>query len=105
MSAGLIGGNVKCMGVLSITVDLDSVNTNTSGETTVTVPGLQVGDFVAVNKPSLEAGIVVGTCRVSAANTLAIQVINTTGGSVNEASETFIVFWARPEGVVSAANE
>lgn len=105
MSVGSPMGNCTAFGVLQIAIDHGSVAANTSAETSVTVPGLRTNDFVAVNKPSLEAGLAVGNARVSADNTLAVQVINTTAGAIDEVSETYTVLWARPEGVVAVANE
>lgn len=54
---------------------------STSAEQTVTVPGLRLGDFVTVSKPTLQAGLSVGSARVSAADTLAITLI-TSGATV-----------------------
>lgn len=97
MSAGIIDGNVARIRIQSVTIDHASCAANTSIETTVSVPGLAVGDFVAVNKPSLEAGLAVANARVSAADTLAVQVINTTAGAIDEASETYTLVIVHPE--------
>lgn len=97
MSAGVISGNIFRAEVRSVTIDHPSCAANTSIETTVTVDGLKLGDFVAVNKPSLEAGLAVANARVSAANTLAVQVINTTAGAIDEASESYTLLIMRPE--------
>lgn len=98
MSSGIIGGNIFSMTMLTATVDLGSVAANTTEEETATVNGVQSGDFVIAEKPTLEAGLLIGTCRVSAADTVKIQVSNPTGGAIDAASESwrFIVF--RPEG-------
>lgn len=105
MSTGVIMGNVKAFGVLTIAVDHGSVSANSTAEKTVTVPGLKTGDFVAVNKPSHESGLGIVNARVSANNTLAIQAMNTTGSAIDEASETYTVMWARPADSVSAVKE
>lgn len=101
MSVGVPTGNIKAQYVFTVTVDHASCAANTSIETVVTVPGLKVGDFVAVNKPSLEAGLSVANARVSAADTLAIQVSNTTAGAIDEASETYTITVLRPESIVT----
>lgn len=68
-----------------------SVAANTSAEQTFSVPGLNVNDIVHVNKPTADAGIVVGNARVSAADTLAITYGNLTGGSLTPAAETYTI--------------
>jgi bifunctional pyridoxal-dependent enzyme with beta-cystathionase and maltose regulon repressor activities len=93
--------NEDRFGVLTISLDVASVAINTSAEQTFTIPGLKVGDFVAVNKPSLTAGLGVTNARVSAANTLALTFTNATAGAIDPAAETYAVFWFRPEKTVS----
>lgn len=88
--------NGDSYGVASFTLDVGSVAANTSEEDTVTVNGLDTDMFVMVNKPSLEAGLAVGNVRVSAANTLAITFINSTGSAIDPASETYKLFWWKP---------
>lgn len=68
-----------------------SVAANTAPEQTFTVPGLQVGDSLDINKPSTQAGLSIGNVRVSAANTLAIQYVNTTAGAIVPTAETYII--------------
>lgn len=68
-----------------------SVAANTSAEQTFTVPGLSVGDSVDVNKASHQVGLSIGNVRVSAANTLAIQYVNTTGSPIVPATEQYII--------------
>lgn len=104
MSAGIITGNVMQMGVLTFTYNPASVAAATSAEQTVTVPGLRVGDAVAVIKPSVTAGVGIGNARVSAADTLAVTWINATAGAIDPASETYTLIWVRPEGASTAAN-
>lgn len=97
MSVGIPSGNALALGVCSITVDLESVDANTTAEQTFTVHGLKTGDVVFVNKPSAEAGLGIVNTRVSEANTLAVTLANVTTAAINEASETWSVFWVRPE--------
>lgn len=103
MSVGIIAGNVASITVVSATVDLGSVAANTSEAETATVPGVLVGDFVIASKPSVEAGLMIGTCRVTAANTVEMTVMNTTAGAIDEASETITFLVIRPEGASAAA--
>lgn len=94
MANGILAGNVTGITVLTASVDLGSVAANTSEIETATVQGVKVGDAVIAIKPSLEAGIVIGSANVTADNTVALQVINSTGDAVDDGAETytFIVF-------------
>ncbi|MGI0034321.1 MAG: hypothetical protein ACRD98_00435 [Nitrososphaera sp.] len=68
------------------------VPANSTLEHTVTLAGIAVGDFVAVVKPTHQTGLLVGTCRVSAANTLAVPYMNTTAAGITPtAAEIYIV--------------
>ena len=104
MSVSTLSGNVRGITVVSATVNLGSVAANTSETETATVPGVKVGDIVLVEKPTLEAGIVIGTAWVSAADTVSMQVINATGSAVDAASETFRFTVIRREGLEDATR-
>ena len=97
MGVGVLSGNIQGVTLLTATVDLGSVAANTTEEETATVSGVKLGDFVLVSKSKLSAGILLGTCRVTAADTVAIQVVNTTGSAVNASSETMTFVVIRPE--------
>lgn len=94
--------NEDRFGVCAIALDVASVGVNTSVEQTFTVKGLKPGDFVAISKPSLNAGLVVSTARVSAPDTLAITFGNNTAGAIDPAAETYLLFYFRPEKTFSA---
>lgn len=86
--------------VVTFTWDPASVAAATSAEQTVTVQGLRVGDYVFdLSKPSLTAGIGIVNVRVSAANTLAITLMNATAAPVDAPSELYSVLVMRPEKV------
>jgi hypothetical protein len=85
-----VGGAVF-QAVLSATATLDfpSIGSNSTEQLTMTVTGAAVGDVVSLGPPStIEAGLV-WSGFVSAENTVAIRVHNTSGGSVNPASATW----------------
>lgn len=82
--------------VISILLTPSAVGANTTAEQTFTVPGVSVGDSVDVNKASHQVGLSIGNIRVSAANQLAIQYVNTTGGSITPTAETYIIGGAQP---------
>lgn len=98
MAVTTIAGNALSITIVDAVVDIGSVAANTSEAETATVPGVKVGDFVAVSKPSVEAGLMFGSCRVTADNTVEITVMNTTAGAINEDSETLKFLVIRPEG-------
>jgi hypothetical protein len=75
--------------VYSQAIDVASVAANTSAEQTFTVTGVTTADKCFANKPSLTAGIVIGNCRVSATDTVAITFGNLTAGAIDPASETY----------------
>ncbi len=95
--------NEDRFGVCALALDVASVAANTSAEQAFPVKGLKVGDFVHVNKPSLHAGLVVSTARVSAADTLSITFGNTTGAAIDPAIENYLLFYFRPEKTFGAA--
>ena len=102
---GAIDRNGNDYGVVDVTIDYGSVAANTSEEEAITVNGLTTDMFVAINKSDLDAGLVVGNVRVSAANTLSLTIGNLTAGALDPASETYKLFWFKPNvtssGVVS----
>ncbi len=93
-------GNIWKSGVFTITLSPAAVAINTSAEQTFAATGIGLlpGDYVAVNKPTAQAGLgIVGT-RVSAADTLAITFMNDTGGIITPtASENYLVYVVRPQ--------
>ena len=99
MSSGIIGGNISSMGVFQLSVDLSNNPTITTAVTSVTVPGVRVGDFVFANKPTATTGVGIVNVRVSAANTVEIQTMNPTIGAIDPAAEIFVFVWIRPEAV------
>ncbi|MGX5874503.1 hypothetical protein MJ435_18580, partial [Burkholderia gladioli] len=88
-----IESTAPIQGIYRVTQTLTpaQVAANTSAEQTFTVPGLQVGDSIDVNKPSHQVGLSIGNVRVSAANTLAIQYVNTTASAITPATEQYII--------------
>ena len=81
----------------TVTIDAVSVAANTTAEQTFTVSGLKTTDLVLVNKPSLDAGLGIAGCRVSATNTLAITYINATAAPIDPSSESYTVVAIRRE--------
>lgn len=82
---------ITAMYKIKQTITPASVGANTTAEQTFTVPGLAVGDSVDVNKPSHQVGLSVGNVRVSAANQIAIEFVNTTAGAIVPTAEQYII--------------
>lgn len=68
-----------------------SVAALTTAEQTFTVTGLVVGTPVWLNKPSYTQGLAILGCRVSAANTLAINYANMTSAAIVPPTETYVI--------------
>jgi hypothetical protein len=72
------------------TFDPGSVAAQTAEEETATVTGVAVGDIVlSVTKPTVTAGVSIGSARVSATNTVLVTFINASTAAVDPASETY----------------
>ena len=72
---------------------------------TFTVKGLKTTDVIlGVQPPSTSAALILGAARVSAADTLSIQIGNFSTGPATSASGTYNVFVFRPEAVRTAVN-
>ena len=80
-----------------VTITAAEVSANTTEEQTFTVNGLITTDFVLVQKPTHQAGLGIVNARVSAANTLAITYMNTTGSGITPTSETNLILAIRRE--------
>jgi hypothetical protein len=97
-STTIARGNVQLEAILQIQAAYPALGTGTSStaEVTVTVPGVQTGDFIEINKPSHAGGVSVGNIRASATNTVAIQFVNSTGASVAAGpTENYIIVVSR----------
>ena len=94
MTHGITNGNAAGIYVVRASITPTEVATITTAEQTFTVNGVKVGDAVQVSPPGHEAGVTIGTARVSAANTVAITFVNPTAGGVTPTAGNyeFIVF-------------
>jgi hypothetical protein len=101
--AGVNLGNLRAMGVASVTLSPALIVLNTTAEQTFTVPGLLPKDvIISVNKPTAQAGLGIVNWRVSAADTIGITFSNNTGSSITPtAGEVYQIVWGRPDSVQS----
>lgn len=68
-----------------------SVAAQTTAEQTFTVTGLPVSSVVWVNKPSVQPGLCILGCRVSAVNTLAINYCNISSSAIVPTKESYTI--------------
>lgn len=100
--AGVLLGNTRGVSIVQVTFNPASIGAATTAEQTLTVPGVVVGDFVDVSKPTLTAGVGIVNARVTAADTVAVTFINATAGALDPGSEVYTIRVTRPE-VTSAS--
>ena len=85
--------DIRC---INVTFNPASLAAQTHVEETVTATGLKVGDIIlAVIKPTFTQGFQVGQGRVSAADTLAVQIVNGTTSASNPVSESYTVIYIK----------
>lgn len=98
-------GNIQTIGTFAISLTPAAVLTITAVDQTfaATGIGLKTTDRVVVTPPSTVAGVIQGGAYVSAPDTLAIQFVNPTAGSVTPPAGTYYVTvfreqpnWAAP---------
>jgi hypothetical protein len=111
MALGITMGNVAGSYVIRATLTPALTSAASTAEQTFTsastgsnlnLSALRVGDFVSVNPPSVTAGIGIGSSRVSAAGTLAINFFNCTLGDLTAPSGVYVIKVDRPEGQTAA---
>lgn len=75
---------LRGLGTLALTATLSpaAVAANTTVEQQFAVTGLRVGDLVQVNKPTAQAGLDIGGCRVVSNNLLGITFMNVTAAAI-----------------------
>jgi len=98
MAVTTLGGNIKAINLINVTLDLPEIAANTSEENDVTVEGLKVGDVVIVTPDTFAAGVVYEPTKVDTDDTLPVRTINSTGSGVDPASGTFSLVIFRSEG-------
>ena len=78
-------GNIR---MIEVSIAPVSVAQDVAAEQTFTVNGLSTKDAVFISPVATGNGTVVGTARVSAADTLAVTYSNPTGGALTPATGT-----------------
>lgn len=71
-------------------VNPDEIASGAAAEITVTITGAAAGDALVINPPAaLEAGLIVGSARVTDTNEAKFRIFNAAGEAVNAASATW----------------
>ena len=92
----LVRGYILDIRDIDFTFDPASIAASTTVEQTVTVSGLKSQDIVlSVIKPTLTTGVGVLQARISADDTLAIQMVNATVGAVDAPSESYKLIYIK----------
>jgi hypothetical protein len=90
-------GNIQSSFILTVSITAASTNANTTAEQTFTIPGLQLGDILTVSPQfALSTLLTVENARVSAANTIAIAINNSTAGALTYPAGSFAIEVNRP---------
>ena len=92
-SANATGNEQFDMLIYLVTVTVPNVNTQVSANQTVTVNGVQTGDYISWNAQTTgTSGLFVTNVYVSAANTLTFTWFNgTTGNLTSNAAQAFVL--------------
>lgn len=97
-------GNMSNAWAIAVAFSPISIAPNTAAEQTFAVSGLHLGDFVDVNKPTAQAGLIIGGSRVSAKDVLAVTFGNLTAATITPtAAETYTIQINRPETLNSSS--
>ena len=89
LGIGAAGTEISQIVVYSQTITPAATAAATVAEQTFTVNGLTTADKVFVNAGAISNSVAIGNVRVSAANTLAVQFINPTAGSLTATAGTW----------------
>ena len=101
-------GNLWKIGTFSISITPSAVSATTAPVQTfaATGIGLLTTDAVVVTPPGTTAGVVQAAAYVSAADTLALQFVNPTAGSLTPPAGTYVVtvFRVQPSWTAPASG-
>jgi hypothetical protein len=93
-------GNVQSTFVLTASLTFAATATVTTAEQTFTVPGIQVGDQISdityIGGAFPNTLLTIANARVSANNTIAVAVSNSTAGSLTYPAGTYFIEVNRP---------
>lgn len=82
--------------VIAVSFSAASVGAATAAAQTVTVNGVDVGDFVEVSPPVFANAVACVSATVSAANTVSLRFVNPTAGALTPTAGTYLIRVTRP---------
>lgn len=85
-TAGNMFATVANVTQFGLSITPSTVAANTAAEQSITVTGVLADDVVALVKPTTQAGLIVGTARVSAADTVQLTMGNVTASTITPTS-------------------
>lgn len=100
MATTIARGNILLEEVMQVSLTPNNgtaIPANSSVENTYTLQGVQMNDFIEINKPTHTSGLCIGNVRVSAVNQISIQWCNVTTGSVTGVNEIYLIAISRCE--------
>jgi hypothetical protein len=105
MSTNIARGNINGLGVVTLALTPVSVAAATTAEQLFTVPGVRLATDIGVvaQKFAAQAGLDVGSVRVSADNQVGITFVNATAAPiVPTAAELYKIVLIRTEAVLGS---
>lgn len=103
VGSGSLTGQVGTVTIYGTNQTPSAVTANTAAEQSFTVTGVATGQLVIVVKPTAQAGLIVGTARVSATNTVQITFGNDTSGSITPTAAELYETVAIPANMLLSA--
>lgn len=100
--SGLLSGAIGTVTIYGTNQSPSAVAANTAAEQALTVTGVATGQLVALTKPTSQAGLLVGTARVSATNTVQLTFGNDTGSSITPTATELYETVAIPASMVTS---
>lgn len=98
----LAEGNLDKLKLVSVSVDFPSISANTTGTSSVTVPGVRNGMFVWANMNNLPAGVGIVSCAPNGNDAVNLRLGNFTAGALDPAAQTVIFLIASSDVVLNA---
>lgn len=99
-------GNINKACIISFDINPPSIGANTTGQSTITVPGVKLGDMCFVNVPtgSFNQGLGCVDAYVSATDTIIVRWMNATAGALDAPSMTCLLLLIRPDAALTGTG-
>ena len=98
----LAEGNVDKAKLVTITFNAPSLPANSSGTVSITVPGVNVGDFVSFPNTIHTAGWGIVGARILVPDTIQLSVMNGTAAAADPPGNPFTFLIVRPDAPLNA---